>query len=459
MPSYPTSCGFPIPYNGGFKLAPKKALSSVTTESRNSRVKSLITNNVYVVNFTFTFSKQADRDMFRQWFLYEIGYGNMWFNASWLTEFGFVAGDWVFRFTNPISIDLTGYKDSFQATLLMGPKNINTVVSGVFVEQGIGGQYIDQDYPFGFEPYQCLDNLVFKRIIYSNNSTQKIDIYDYNGSNFTKVGGSIDTSTPSAMTVVGGMAMLKENRLAVVTNPAILTLRTFEYDGASWTQLGTGTTFAGIGNVQSHICRMSDIRVALADSFSQTLRMMEFNTTTNVWAQVGSTLSIPTYVATPNGQCSITYLSATRIALISGQGRLVAFDWNGSAWAQVGSYLQLVTASAQLFSISALNYNRVAIMADNNGNSYSNKMSVLTFDGSTWTLEAQSSTYTIGGSPGIVVFDTNKIAHLHYITAFTGAGINTVKYSSLSFIDEGNTINVFNATPQQRALTSYYIPS
>lgn len=472
MPSYPTTCGFPIPYNGGFKLAPKKATSSIATESKLTRSRSLITNNIYVVNFTFTFTQKSHRDTFRKWFLYDLNYGNMWFNANWLTELGFTAGEWVFRFVDPVSVDLKGYKDSFQVTMLMAPKNQNIVELGVLVENGMGGQYIDQNYPYGYEDFKCTD-LEYFRTFRFNGQTLKIETIDWNLSNWTVVGTPYDLSGNIEDYNLRSMAAMRVDHCAIINGNASCKLRMIKFDNnaGTWSQLGTATTLTGYSTTKSKITRISDTEVALYDGSLKTLTTWAFNYGTNAWAVVGSSFDLSTYNTGLGSMTDdICCMGNNRIAFVyhEGQGsgtvttKLVAFDWSGSSWSQSGNKLTVYASGSSnqaSYSITGLSLTEIALTSDNNAgtvHTYERKITKFTLSSGTWSAGTPSAQFSNGGLPKIAAIKSTRIA----VSRHGSSNMIMIEadFNGSTFVDSGNELIVDSSVSSNDKITSFFLP-
>lgn len=477
MPSYPLpSCPATIvgPNANGFSLEPKKAKEGMRTEMGSTRMRRFNTPNVYVISVEFNFFTPAKFAEFLTWLKYETNYGNLWFKADWFSDLGFTAGEWVFRFVE-LPFSNTGYSQSHQATLLMGPYNDN-VVSGNYTELGIGGEFIDQDFPFGYEEFQCSD-LTYKRVTRYNGQTVRMQTHDFNDSNWTPIGNGFNVSTPWSNN--RSLASMRENYVALlntVTAGFIPTLRMFKFDGVDFTQQGTGTGFFGIISETSKICRLSDTRVALYETFDKTLRVFEFNYSTNIWIQIGTPFSLATYVT---GVASITNdltcMGNNRVAFVYHEAegalnhiaKLVAFDFNTGTltWSQVGSKFTIyndAVAGGEFFSISAMSLNSIVLTQDITSGAgtktYEKRLTKFTFGGATWSVGTPSAIFPNGGVPKVAMITPTRVA----VSRTDGAVFGVVTFEHGGNVDSwtqvGNYTPVETVAISTTLISSFFLP-
>lgn len=347
MPSYPST--LPQPNKNGFRLSPKESNLTAVSESGNRRIRRKVTTEVYKINCSFSFKSKSEFDEFLKWLKYDTNYGNLWFNANWFSDIGFVAGEWVFKFEK-IPFSHTGWSQKHNISLIMAPKNDNIVSPGVYVEKGVGGAFLNQDYPFGFELFEA-ERLVQNRVFNSI-----LNPFDFNGSNITLLSENANQPTlPVGLTLMDSITPLSQTRFVYIAKKQISAtdyeywLVTYDYIDDVYTfrdssYLYTSSYFTFSPWDTHDLCTLSSTEIAIISkhSFSSTsdiyLRKVTYNGTS--WSQTGATLTIPLGAASfliP----SICALSPSRVAItLAGDNtsnvRLRAYDF-GVGWTLVGS--------------------------------------------------------------------------------------------------------------------------
>lgn len=475
MPSYPLpTCpdGLIGPNASGFSLEAKKHKESMTTEMGSARTRVFNGSNVYVVNAEFSFSSTAKFVQFLTWLKYEVNYGNLWFKADWFDDIGFTAGEWVFRFVE-LPFENTGYSQSHSATILMAPYNDN-VVSGDYTEFGVGGQFIDSDFPFDFELFQCED-LEYYRTFFFTSASYLLYCVDWNESNWTTIGNAFSFDTNAETRAVRDISAMKKDHIAVINGSASCKLAMYKFDGTDFALLGSETLpTPNYSTSVSKLTRLSDTRVAIYDGFSTDKKLVtwEFNYTTNVWAILGSKYDLSTLhnggIASNNND--ITCMGNNRIAFLIVEGAggadprvmLYAFDFNGTSWSQVGNPFSLygaVDANGH-FSISALSETEIVLTTNTTSpypTTYRNRLTKFTFDGSDWTAGTPSVEFTNGGTPKLAVFDTDKVG-IHRANSLGTMEIVANEYNGVTFEEEGNGLAIGNTSNYTQHLTAFFLP-
>lgn len=475
MPSYPIpSCPTTItpPNANGFSLEPKKSVDGMRTEMGSTRMRRFNTPNVYVVNAEFSFFTQAKFVEFLTWLKYETNYGNLWFKADWFDALGFTAGEYVFKFVE-LPFSNTGYLQTHNATLLMAPYNDN-VVSGDYTELGMGGEFIDEDFPFGFEQFECED-LTYYRTFFFTSVSYLLYCVDWNESNWTAIGTPFSFAATVETRNVRDIAAMKADHIAVVNGNAGCKLGMYKFDGTNFTLLGTETApTPNYSTLVTKMTRLSDSRVAIYDGFSTDKKLVtwEFNYGTNVWAQVGSKYDLSALhnggIASNNND--ITCMGNNRIAFVIVEAagtvdpriKLYAFDFNGSTWSIVGTPLSVygaVDASGH-FSISALSETEI-VLTTNTGapypTTYQNRLTKFTFNGSTWSAGTPSVQFTNGGTPKLAVFAIDKVG-IHRANLSGNMEIITNEFVDPTFEEEGNGLAIGDPSNYTQHITAYYLP-
>lgn len=447
-------------------------MDGMRTEMGSTRMRRFNTPNVYVVNAEFSFFTQAKFVEFLTWLKYETNYGNLWFKADWFDALGFTAGEYVFKFVE-LPFSNTGYLQTHNATLLIAPYNDN-VVSGDYTELGMGGEFIDEDFPFGFEQFECED-LNYYRVFFFGTSSHLLECFDWNGSNWTLIGNPFSLAATIETRSVRDIAAMKADHIAVINGNASCKLGMYKFDGTDFSLLGAVTAPSpNYSTLVSAMTRLSDSRVAIYDGFSTDKKLVtwEFNYGTNVWAQLGSKydLSALHNGGIASGFNDITCMGNNRIAFVIVEGAggadprvmLYAFDFNGSTWSIVGTPLSIYGAvdASGYFSISAISETEIILTTNASAPSpttYSLRVTKFTFNGSTWSAGTPSDPYLTGGTPRVAVFDVDKVALIRAQSGSPNFGLITYK-ENLLFEPEGNSLAITDVASGGQPITAYYLP-
>jgi hypothetical protein len=455
MPSYPIpSCPATItpPNANGFGLEQKKHKVGMRTEMGSTRYRVMNTSNVYVVNAEFHFFTTAKFVEFLTWLKYETNYGNLWFKADWFDAIGFTAGDWIFKFVE-LPFSNTGYSQTHNATLLMAPYNDN-VVSGNYTEIGMGGDFIDSDFPFGFEMFQFSDPLTFNRIAYADQDSF-LRTFDFNETNWTKVGS--DLALPDFNFY--SLTYLSEDFIAYIDKNSLLTgnyggagakLQAYKFNGTTWSTFGNSKLIGAGDSVEVvSVTSMNDTRVAVCYSRtaffgSREVKLATYDFDGLDWNLVGSIFTVVAAGTEP----SLTKLTSSMVALTyitTGLGNIGAFTFNGSTWSLTGSLYSSATINSSFPDISAMTSTTIAF-ANSTG-----KLRYFTFSGSAWTL---TSAEFAGAGRVVAAISSDKVAIV--TDAFTGS-LRTYKLTGLVWTQEGNALddNIGFLNPQIAAFYEY----
>lgn len=231
-------------------------------------------------------------------------------------------------------------------------------------------------------------------------------VYKYNGSTWTKIGGnSINSGWPATYQAVLSMTYFGGNLYAGVGNDVSAGLQVWKWNGSSWTKLGdTATsTWAGIGFYKG-IWAMTNDGTNLYISIGSTY-YYEYS---KVFSYNGSTW---TALATHGNGANQASPSADRSLVYSG-GTLYAASYdNGSAdgWAYTGGTWTRLTYPVPSFGTGS--YQSVTATANFNGKQYVG-ISAVTGEAAVW--ENNNGSWTQVGGPGI------------RSAAFTGASIKSL---------------------------------
>jgi hypothetical protein len=245
------------------------------------------------------------------------------------------------------------------------------------------------------------------RVAHIDATSNTLRTFEFNGSSWTQVGSSlaIGGGTPA-------LTGLSPNRVAFfdLTSDS---LRTYEFSGTTWTQVGSGLTISSINTPV--LTTLSSNRVAFIDADNDSLRTYEFNGIT--WKQVGNGLAVP------NDFPALAALSPNRVAYFDFTNlSLRTYEFNGITWTQVGHGLGI--SGAGFPALAALSPNRVAFIDSTN-----QSLRTYEFSGTTWTQTGSGLTIASAGSPKLTALSPNRVA---FIDA-TNNSLRTYQWSAPLF--------------------------
>jgi len=199
--------------------------------------------------------------------------------------------------------------------------------------------------------YTCaMTALTSSRIAFIDIYNDKLRVYDFNGTNWSKTGNDYAISNNG----YDAITALNSTDIAFIdgTNDE---LRTYRFDGSDWYQVGSGLSVPGIG--VPALAALSSTTVAFVDSALDSLRKYEWNGST--WSQIGNSLNI-TQIHTP----AITALNENTIAFADNYNdKLRTYYFNGSDWSLIGNELHI---GCNYVSLAALNFTDIALIDTNN---------------------------------------------------------------------------------------------
>ncbi len=188
-------------------------------------------------------------------------------------------------------------------------------------------------------------------------------------------GHMVQTTTgfgTSAATNSKEIAALSRNEVAYIQDSDD-TLRTYVRKGPTWTERGTGLAISGT-NIMA-ICALSFTDVAIIDNGNDDLTRYNFNRSTDVWTQVGNSLTAGPIQTNPAGHLSAIN-NDTVVLTQNADASIRAMQHDGTDWAQVGNTFTITGMSAG--AIVTLDAEHIAIV---DGNS----VTVLNWDGTDFT--------------------------------------------------------------------------
>ena len=199
----------------------------------------------------------------------------------------------------------------------------------------------------------ALARLTNSRVAFIDTFNDSLRTYNFDGENWTQVG-------PGNAVSVGpvSIAALSSTRIALV-DTLNDELRTYDFDGTNWAQVGPGNSIPAVGS--GAITALSSTRIATIDTNTDELRTYAFDGTN--WAQVGAGLSVPI-----TGAPALATISSSRVAFIDGTGgTLRLYDFNGAAWTVVGGAgSELLISGVGAPALANLDSSRVALVDGGN---------------------------------------------------------------------------------------------
>ena len=216
--------------------------------------------------------------------------------------------------------------------------------------------------------------------------------YRFNGSTWSQVGTGLSISGA----VNPALAALNSTDIAFVdiTNKE---LRCYTFNGTNWSQKGNGLTI--IDSNSGCLAALSSTDVAFIDTFNKQLKTYTFDGTN--WTQKGNTLAVPPLYA------NITAFNSTDIVIADyGGEKLLVFTFDGSDWSQKGNSISIADLSSAF--LTALNSTDIAFIDYGNND----KLCVYRFDGSNWSQVGSSITIPIADVASLTALTETDVAFI-----------------------------------------------
>jgi hypothetical protein len=217
--------------------------------------------------------------------------------------------------------------------------------------------------------------------------------YYFDGTTWSVLGNSL---TITGMQPVAVITAFNETDIAFYDG-GLDQLRCYRFDGTDWALVGSALSVSG---GSAAITAINSTDIAFVDNENDSLRCYRFNGST--WSLVGSGLSVTAFTGVP----TITSLSETDIAFFDDAVReLRCYRFNGSTWSLVGSGLSISSATSTC-TMAALNNYDVAF-AHSNGD----YLTIYRFNGATWAeYGGIRTTVSLLGDPAITALSNTDIA-------------------------------------------------
>jgi hypothetical protein len=205
---------------------------------------------------------------------------------------------------------------------------------------------------------------------------------------------------------------------------------TYDWDGESWTLVGSGINIGG-ALYKIQLARLDNDIVATHHdrTVGQNGRIITYQFNGSTWAQVGNIFSVPSTSASAPGS-PIARMTGARIAFFENVNNLLhAIDWDGTDWSYVGNSLS-VSMGDYYSDACGINETTVAYM-----NVATNKLEIYTFDGTDWSLLTSVSLGSLGMSQvayngnGIIMLNSENLDN-YILYNFDGATLTKLDYST-----------------------------
>ena len=285
------------------------------------------------------------------------------------------------------AIQVTSLNDN---SVEKSPRTLYRVPQNFSATWASKGTPVEITYP----DYPTFATLSETRIALLENYSHELQIYEFDGSNWTTVGNPLDISIGFNESITG----LSSTQIAVAnTKSGSQSITTYTFDGLNWSQTGNSFSLANLG--APDITALSSNVVALADTTSKTLTTYTFDGTN--WTKTGNSLYISNYVYP-----AISALDSNTIASIDySNDKLITFSWDGTDWTQTGNSLSITPFTRS--SLTALNSTLVALANDSD-----NTLTTYKWDGSNWST--YGTPFSLGNItyPAIAKLTETRIAFL-----------------------------------------------
>jgi hypothetical protein len=240
--------------------------------------------------------------------------------------------------------------------------------------------------------YPVLAELNSTDVAFIDGLIDELRTYRFNGSTWSLVGSGLSIPGIGAP----ALAALNSTDVAFIDH-ALDELRTYRFNGSTWSLVGSGLSIPGI-DVPA-LAALNSTDVAFIDYTLESLRTYRFNGST--WSLVGSGLSIPG-IDVP----ALAELNSTDVAFIDyALKSLRTYRFNGSTWSLVGSGLSIPGIGFP--ALAALNSTDVAFI-----DHALDELRTYRFNGSTWSLVGSGLSIPGIGFPALAALNSTDVAFI-----------------------------------------------
>ena len=203
-------------------------------------------------------------------------------------------------------------------------------------------------------------------------------------------------------------------------------LRTYRFDGATWTQVGNDLNIAGVDQ-RPALTALNDTDIAFIDQGNDDLRTYRFDGTD--WTQVGNDLNISGIA----GGVALAALNGTDIAFIDVDNKdLRTYRFDGTDWAQVGNDLNISGVGLSL-ALAALNGTDVAFIDQSNKD-----LRTYRFDGTDWAQEGNDLNISGIITPALAGFNGTDVVFIDEINE----DLRIYRFDGTDWMQEGSDLNI-----------------
>jgi len=225
-----------------------------------------------------------------------------------------------------------------------------------------------------------------------------------------------------------------------------LLLRTYSFDGSTWSLVGTGLDMAALGYSSPKITGLNSTDIAIHDGSTvgtvDALRTYRFNGAT--WSQVGNSFSLDTGSA----NTAIGSLTSSQIAIYESVGGLLqAYTFDGTDWTATGTGFSIGTVAGAC-DMAGYTATDVAFTEGPAGD-----LTTYRFGGSTWTVIGNTFSTGAGGfTPAMAPMDSSSVAYFES----TSEDIRSYSFDGTDWTDDLGRLSLPISTiaPSMAHLTS-----
>lgn len=266
-----------------------------------------------------------------------------------------------------------------------------------------------------------MDGLSATDIAFLQDGNGQLSIYRFDDTDFVEI-SSVDLNS----FFIRDIAALSESTLvaADINSNELQAYQQQIVESNVWSQLGTSLSIPNAG--APGMSALTTTTVAYIDSDNDQLRTYGFNGSS--WTQVGNSFGLVV-----SGAPIITSLTETDIAFIdSGSGNLRTYRFDGTDWAQIGNTLPISTG---FNSITRLSPTTIAFI-----DSVNTELRRYQFDGTNWSEIGTALTIPGIVRPSLTTFAGNQIA----LIDSSISGIQAYRFISNAWTPLGNVFTIPN---------------
>ncbi|MEM9336884.1 MAG: hypothetical protein AAGA35_03455 [Patescibacteria group bacterium] len=320
---------------------------------------------------------------------------------------------------------LTSITDNFalgtstDPTLFVNPseRRVSVGSTSVAARFGISDTNLGQSWEQVGETFSLsvgtadISSLSSNRVVV-HDSSDNLKVLEFTGSEFVQVGTDFSLSAGT-----DAFSVIDTNRIAF-TDATSDELRTYEFDGTTWSQVGSALSINGFAG-NAVMTTLSPNRIVFSDATNDDLTLYEFDG--DNWSQVGNALT-----SGITAMAGLTALSPNRVVYMDNAVRVLrVFDFDGTNWNKVG--VDFSITGVGVGNMTTLSSNRVATIDEGN-----DQLAAYEFDGTTWSQVGD--TFPLGSftqQRGVTSLSPNLV-----VVALSG--LTAYRFSEPLFLVEGS---------------------